>query len=58
MKIDNWKEYWLERQQDQARKAETRREKKKVRRHHHKGERKRAREQLKQYLENDLEELE
>ena len=53
MKIDNWKEYWLERQQDQARKKDTRHEKKLARRRHHKGSRKQAREQLRQYESYD-----
>jgi len=49
MEIDNWKEYWLERQTDQARKKETRAEKKKVRRWHHKNARKAARVKLRNY---------
>lgn len=56
MKINNWKEYWLERQEDQARKRETRKEKKKIRRHHHKNKRKRVKEWLNSW--DDYEEIE
>jgi hypothetical protein len=58
MKINNWKEYWLERQQDQARKKDTRAEKKKIRRLYHKSNRKRAREQMNEYESYDKEDLE